>query len=111
MSFLSWISGYDEANAEAAAKADVKLRELNQKLYGVDYVNQDDYVGKEGAEKQISADFRAGAMEGLGNVKSGVNSLFTGILGSIPWSVWLVLGVILFVWLGGLSLLRGRLAR
>ena len=111
MSLLSWISGYDEENAAAAAQADVKLRELNRAVYGVDYVNRDDYLNTADAEKAISDDFRAGLEEGWQNIKGAVNGVFTGILGTIPWSVWLLLAVGLFIWLGGLSLLRGRLAR
>lgn len=111
MSLLSWISGYDEDNAARAAEADMKLRELNRKEYGVDYVNRDDYVDTATAEKQISEDFRAGLKEGAGNVRGFVGGAIGGIFSLIPWQVWLLGAVALFIWLGGLNLIRGRLAR
>ena len=66
--------------------------------------------------------FKEGAAEGLNNVLnapgkvvgavgSSLSQAVWGVLKNIPWWVWLVGLGALFVWMGGLSLLRGRLAR
>jgi multidrug efflux pump subunit AcrA (membrane-fusion protein) len=47
----------------------------------------------------------------VGAVGSGASTLLGGILKNIPWWVYLGAAVALFIWMGGLSLLRGRLAK
>lgn len=66
--------------------------------------------------------FREGAIAGLNNVLDapgkvvdvagqGLTQVIWGILKAIPWWAWLAAAGALFLWMGGLSLLRGRLAR
>jgi hypothetical protein len=64
-----------------------------------------------------------GAIEGALNVvdfatetiPNAVNKTLSATVGavwkSIPWSVWLLAGVALFFWMGGATLLKGRLAK
>jgi hypothetical protein len=47
----------------------------------------------------------------VGAVGSGAGQLLWGVVKNIPWWVWLGAAGMLFVWMGGLELLRGRLAR
>lgn len=69
-----------------------------------------------------AAGFVEGAQEGLNNVLqapgkvvgavgSGAGTLLWGVLKNIPWWVWLGGLGALFVWLGGLELIRGSLAK
>lgn len=61
---------------------------------------------KEGLNNVLTA---PGAL--VGGVGSGASTLLWGIVKNIPWWVWVAAAGALFVWMGGLSLLRGRLAR
>ena len=45
----------------------------------------------------------------VGAVGSSASSMLWGIIKAIPWWVWIGGLVALFVWMGGLSLLRGKL--
>lgn len=65
---------------------------------------------------------KEGAAEGLQNVLDapgqavglvgqGAGTLLGGVLKNIPWWVYVGAAAALFVWMGGLSLLRGRLVR
>jgi len=46
--------------------------------------------------------------KGIGSAGSGfISSLLKNLFNVIPWQVWLIGGLALFVWLGGLELLRG----
>jgi hypothetical protein len=44
----------------------------------------------------------------VGAVGSGASTLLWGIVKAIPWWVYLAAAGALFVWMGGLELLRGR---
>ena len=70
----------------------------------------------------VTDEAQAGLQEGLDNVLNapgkvvgavgqGAGQLLWGIVKSIPWWAWIGAGVALFVWMGGLALLRGRLAK
>lgn len=47
----------------------------------------------------------------VGAVTDTTGSMLWGIVKNIPWWLWAGAVVVLFVWMGGLELLRGRLAR
>jgi len=66
--------------------------------------------------------FKEGAQEGLNNVLDapgkivglagkGLTQVLGGVLLGIPVWLYLVAGIALFVWMGGMSLLRGRLSK
>jgi hypothetical protein len=70
--------------------------------------------------QQVDDAFIQGAKEGLQNdatffskLSSAVNSLLKGAikdaLGAIPWQLWLIAAVVLFVYLGGLGILRRQI--
>ena len=118
MSFLTWLYG-DEENAQRAAEADAKLRELNQARYGVPYVNQDEWVPPWEQEKQISAAFDEGWNDGKKNVSGAIGGFFkvvgdtlSSVLLGIPAWVWLIAAAALWVYLGapGLRKLKGKFA-
>jgi hypothetical protein len=70
----------------------------------------------------VTAEGEAGLQEGLNNiltapgkalgaVTGGAGTLLWGIIKNIPWWVYLLGAGAIFVWMGGLELLRGRLAK
>jgi hypothetical protein len=70
----------------------------------------------------IDSEAVAGLKEGLNNVLtapgkvvgavgSGASTLLWGIIKSIPWWVYLGAAVALFIWMGGLELIQGRLKK
>lgn len=112
MSWLpDWITGYDSENAQRAADADRELQRLNLERYGVPYVNQDDYQGPQAARDSIDSAFVSGLEEGRQNVKGFFNGAVWQLLKSIPLVVWIGAAVALFIWMGGLSLLKGKFAK
>ncbi len=118
-----WLTGYDSENARRAAEADAKLRAMNQAKMDSGYYTpaqaaaiQKDYetqvaFGEDAQRAEIDAAFVQGLAEGRDNVKGFFNGAVWQFLKAIPFVVWLGLAVALFVWLGGLTLLKGRLAR
>ena len=125
MSWLpDWITGYDAENAARAREADAKLRALNAErisngFYTPEAVKQlNDGWARDAmpasdadARAAIDAAFVDGLNDGRNNVKGFFNGVVWQFLKSIPFVVWVGAAVALFVWLGGLSLLKGRLAR
>ncbi len=124
MSWLpNWLTGYDEDNAIRAAAADSELRRLNDEAiangrYTQDQIDaiQRDYQTQEVFDpnlqtQSIDQAFVSGLDEGRNAVKSFFNGFVWQFLKSIPFVVWIGLAVALFVWLGGLSQLKGRFAR
>lgn len=117
MSLLSYITGYDEENAARAAEADRQLREMNRTRYGVDYVNQDDYLSPEDSRAAISESFDEGWRDGRQNVSNFVASAFN-ILGDvlkavilgIPFWVWLIVLGFFFYQMGGFTWLKMKAA-
>jgi len=123
------------AEQQRSNELDAKIQAANQKLEDAGYVQpgytqlaaQDIAAGNAstGAADvvgSVDSEFVAGAKEGLQNVLtapgkavglvgSGANTLLWGILKNIPWWVYLAGLGALFVWMGGLSLLKGRLAK
>lgn len=113
---------------------DAKIQAANQKLETAGYVSQgysdlaaqdisagNASTGANDVVGSVDAEFAAGAKEGLQNVLEapgkavglvgkGANTVLWGILKNIPWWVYLVALGALFVWMGGLTLLKGRLA-
>lgn len=60
------------------------------------------------AGAQIAGEAADSAYKG---VWSGLTAALKKILGPIPWWVWLAAAGALFIWMGGLALLKGRFAR
>ena len=65
---------------------------------------------KEGAREGLNniLDFPGKATDAVGN---SLTQVLWGIIKGIPWWAWFVGLGALFVWMGGLTLLRGRLAK
>lgn len=123
------------AEQQRANELDAKILEANQELVNRGIWTQTQYdaaardistgnesTGANDVVGSVDSEFKAGAEQGLQNVLEAPgravgavgDSLSTagwGILKNIPWWVYLVGLGALFVWMGGLSLLKGRLAR
>jgi hypothetical protein len=134
-SFWTAVSGYDAANQAAGDAADAKNQAINQQLLEDGMLTQDQYdqsvqdyqtgnasTGTDNPQAAIGAAATEGVKEGannvltapgkvVGGVGQGLSTLLGGILKNIPWWAWLVAAGALFVWMGGLELLRGRLAK
>ena len=79
-------------------------------------------TGDNNVVASVDSEAAAGAAQGLNNVLTapgkvvgaiggGASTLLGGILKNIPWWIYLAAAGLLFVWMGGLELLKGRLAR
>jgi hypothetical protein len=84
------------------------------------YVSNTD--GLQSQNDAAAAGLAEGAQEGLNNVLDapgkivgiagkGLTQVLGGVLMGIPVWLYLVAGIALFVWMGGMSLLRGRLSK
>ena len=123
------------AQQQLSDQLDVKINAANQALVDRGYVPPDyeniaaqDIIagnastGADNVVASVDSEAAAGAAQGLNNVLSapgkvvgalgsGANTLLGGILKNIPWWVYVGGAAAIFVWMGGLSLLKGRLAR
>ena len=132
---LSLFTGVDlDAEQQRSNQADAATASLDQQLLEQGLWTQDQYdqavaniaagnaaTGAGDVVGSVTAEAQAGLQEGVQNVLtapgkvvgavgSGASTLLWGILKSIPWWVWLAAAGALFIWMGGLELLRGRLA-
>lgn len=127
MNLLAWLY-QDAANAEAGARADEKLNESNQSIYGPGYVMVEDqigsvpgvepWVGPVDQEKQIETAFGEGWQDGKNNISGAVASVakvvsdgVSSVALGIPLWVWLAGMGAIWVWLGapGLAKLKAKL--
>lgn len=131
MSILpDWLTGYDAENAQRAAAADAKLSELNK----ADYQTPGGKYYSAANAAAVTKDYATQATFGADAQRTEIDQAFTdtldsqaksiiggplgiawatikSILGAIPWWIWAAAGLALFVWLGGITLLRGSLAK
>jgi hypothetical protein len=126
MSWLpDWITGYDAANAQAAAEADAQLQAMNAQDYApggrlytpqnaakvqADYASQAP-IGVDAQRASIDQAFADGFSQGYQNVKNTFSDFASKLFGLIPWQVWLVGLGVLFVWMGGMVWLKGILKK
>ncbi|HEV2391073.1 MAG TPA: hypothetical protein VG146_01785 [Verrucomicrobiae bacterium] len=128
--------GYDlTAQQQQSNALDAQINNVNQALQTAGYVPPgyaeqaaadiaagDNSTGAGDVVQSVDSEFVAGAKQGLDNVLtapgkvvgavgSGASTLLGGIIKAIPWWVWLGAAAALFVWMGGLELLKGRFAR
>jgi hypothetical protein len=115
------VDNYNRLQAELAKK--VAERQASATLTPTQYAFYTAETG--GLEDQDAAaleGLKEGAMEGLNNVLNapgkivgtvgqGAGQALWGVLKNIPWWAYAAALGALFVWMGGLSLLRGRLAK
>lgn len=102
----------------AAQQAELARRiQARQQAGTLSQAQQDFYSGNiselESQDAAAWSGFKEGAKEGLNNVTGTISDTIAGVIksvwASIPWQLWLVAGVALFFWMGGLQLLKGRL--
>lgn len=133
---MSWSDIFIPAGNQTSAEQDANYARLQQQnadrlaarqaadtitaqQVGFNNSNQDALLVQDQA---AAAGFIEGAKQGLNNVLdapgnlvggvgSGLSQVLGGVLKNIPWWVYLVAAGALFVWMGGLALIRGRLAR
>jgi hypothetical protein len=123
MGLWSWAFGVDAENAARAEQADATLARLNREKFDSGDWSAEQYQAVEtrrlaavfNPDQEIQQSFEAGWNEGLANEKALIKDTINGVggfvWGSIPWWVYIVGAVALFLWMGGATLLKGRLAR
>jgi len=104
-----WTDLWDVLTGKAQAEsdaADAKLKKLNDDKYARGEWTREQYdtaenhrvTGAVDAQAQVAADFKAGAVEGLGNVADTVRSAANGVAETaggfvwkaVPWWVWVL---------------------
>lgn len=138
---MSWLpsfltGGIDlDAEQKRSAELDAAHKAQNDLLVGRGLITQDqadeaaariDTASAEGGlldtNGAVTDEFVAGAQEGLQNVLAapgkavgavtgGLGTALGGILKNIPFWLYALGAVALFIWLGGLTLVKGRLAK
>lgn len=112
--------GTSDASTAAGNAADAANQALNQQLVNngtwngsQQQIAQQDYATNASGDvgDAAASGFQEGLAQGVQNEKNFVNNTFFGVLKSIPVSVWIVLAVVGFVWLGGLVWLKGAFAK
>jgi hypothetical protein len=128
--------GYDlNAEQQRSATLDAQIQDANRRLESQgavpagysdlaaqDIAQGNQSTGTDNVVASVNAEAAAGAAEGLNNVLTapgravglagqGATTLLWSLLKNIPWWLYLAAGAALFVWMGGLSLLRGRLSK
>lgn len=123
MSWLpDWLTGYDAQNAAAADAADRRRAELDAQRYESGWISLEEYqrrgqggYGVSIADQRgdIQDTFNTAVAENAaalpGKISGSLSGLTWGILGSIPPVLWIAGAVALFFWMGGATLLKGRL--
>lgn len=111
-----------EAEQVRGEALDNQRYELNQETYTPEqwaiyqsHIQAPDSAYGTDVGSAVGDSFIEGAQDGLNNVKGGIKGTLNGVgsfvWGAIPWWVWPVAIVGLFIWLGGLTLLKGKLAK
>jgi hypothetical protein len=113
MSFLpDWITGFDSANADAAAEADAKLQTINAQTYGPFYQPQDSQpYGSAQQQAEIDNVFFEEATRFPRWSASAVTRYLGEIFKLIPWWVWAGACLVFFFYLGGAVLIRKQLSK
>lgn len=116
----NWITGNDPDNYQAGLEADRKRQALNaskrqkhgEKWYADTLKNDAAGAGiGDGSgstpEDFISEGFEQGANEAAAQIRNGIGSAVSAItlspLKLIPWNVWVILAVAVFLYFGGLK--------
>ena len=114
MSLPDWLTGFDRENYDAGVAAEKKSQQLNEELYQQGQIGSIaheqarahyDANFAENPDDEIQAAFDKELTDRTSAVRSfaggGINAVFKSVFGSIPWQVWL--GVGLYVaWRAGL---------
>lgn len=127
---FGWLYGASDEQARGDA-LDAQLAQMNRDAldsgrWSEDQFNQAEANREAGltgdVAESIDGEFYTGLNEGWNNVLNAPGkavgaigdasgSLLGGVLKNIPWWAWVGGAIALFVWMGGLALLRGRFAR
>lgn len=141
MSILpNWLTGYDAANADAAAAADAKLQAMNAVAYspgGGAYNYVAATQGQTAADAlagKVASDYANQAPIGVTDQQAAIDATFTdslnasaksivgtplgifwaeikALLKAVPWWVWAISVIAGFFWLGGAAIIRKFVAK
>jgi hypothetical protein len=123
-SLPDWVTGYDAANADAAAKADAKRQELDQRAWAAGKIDTAEAqrraaagygVDKETQREEIDDAFgdsvKDNAKAMSKSVSDTVGFAVWNILGAVPPVVWGLGLIALFLYMGGGVWLKGAINR
>jgi len=107
---------YQDALDRRAAEGTITPEQISADQSYVDNISLDntDTAALQGFEEGLNEGFQnvlAAPGKVVGAIGDSSGTLLGGILKNIPWWAWLLAAGALFVWMGGLSLLKGRFAR
>ena len=117
------MTGYDAANADAAARADATRATLDFADYNAGQISAADYQRRQGTygvdqddqRQEIQDTFDQAVVDQAGKMADGTAGVLNGmgatIWRALPWWVWLGAGVALFLYLGGGVWLRAAIKR
>ena len=138
MSILpDWLTGYDSANADAAAAADAQLQQLNAKDYAPGGSAYDAVLAQQGQPaadallNTVATDYSTQAPIGTDAQRASIDQAFTdslansaknivgtplgilwaeikALLKAVPWWVWIIILIVPFAWLGGFGFLSRK---
>ena len=118
--FDRWVIGIDLDAEQARSDAlDKALREENQRDLASGAIDQaafdlsnaqiaGGYIDVRG---EVGAAFQEGFNDGVNNISGAAGSLLNLPFRLIPWQGYVIAAVVLFIYMGGASTLKGRLAK
>lgn len=112
MNFFSWITG-GQSEEEAAANIARQTELLRQQAIRNNTVSETEkFLANVGGVESVIGAYGEGFQEGLSEGRSNIDGAIFGtlktIFKSVPWFVWLGVGIGIFFWLGGFAMLAKK---
>lgn len=125
MSWLpDWLTGFDRENYERGKAADAQNRQLTEELLEQGRIGQFEYkqamahydaADAEDPDAEIDSAFNEELNDRTAAVRNfasgGINAIFKSVFGTIPWQVWIGVGLYVAWRLGLLKGIFGKFSR
>lgn len=115
---LNWLYGGNELQAESD-RLDAQLSTVNNDALARGAITKEQYDetnanisrGILDVSGELETSFGEGLKEGQSNIRKTIAAPFNAAFAIIPWQLWVVGGVGLFIYMGGAQYLKGILPR